>query len=315
MGMGQSDQVAKLLCKTILSPWAQVGTEEEISLSPQKIDVLVTIVPSKPMTEETIESIGLLARILAQETILEPYSSAMGNEDIDDVQRKQLAFQHLQEKQLEQSLGKRRRLNRPRSWIVSPLDSPLVRQSNGLVVSVRFGQGVYEMPEQQAVGVIVLSQLPKTRDTLALRLLDAGERLMDAIEEVLKLDVDDPLLKHLLFVLCETRLIEVDPMSQPSRLTPEVLAKIDEAIALRDELLRQEAVRELALDAEKKLAQERAAKERAVERSSQVERDLAFAQREREEALQRVAELEAKLAAMQSDSSINKGPTSGGQAE
>ena len=91
-------------------------------------------------------------------------------------------------------------------------------------------------------------------------------------------------------------------MSDPDRLTPEVIAKFDEAIALRDRILREEAIRETEQKVEALLAKEREAKEAAViaEQAAlrEIEREREAKEREREAkeaALKELAELKAKL--------------------
>lgn len=297
--MGQADRQAKLLLKTILSPWASVKTEEEVALSPQKIDVLVFLNPQDTedchASDAVIKRLGLLGSLLQECTILEPYSRALVLSDFDDIQRKQLALQHQLEKEHSHTTGQDVRLPRPKTWMITTDDSPIIRTQLQFVASTRHGPSIYETAPVFAVGWVVLAQLPKTRDTLALRLLDRGGRLLDAIEDVLVLPVDDPLLKDLLFVIHETRLIEVNPMSDPDRLTPEVIAKFDEAIALRDRILREEAIRETEQKVEALLAKEREAKEAAVVAEQAALKAIEREREAKEAALKELAELKAKL--------------------
>ena len=82
----------------------------------------------------------------------------------------------------------------PVQWIVSSgrPDSALA----GLCFDERraegWGPGVYEGPPLTHTKLVVLAELPATRDTLLLRLMGAGRVLTTAIDELLALPIDAP---------------------------------------------------------------------------------------------------------------------------
>ena len=58
----------------------------------------------------------------------------------------------------------------PKLWILTPTASQQIRDSFG---AVETEPGIYLLPDANRTGLVVLNHLPKTRDTLWLRLLSA----------------------------------------------------------------------------------------------------------------------------------------------
>jgi predicted transposase/invertase (TIGR01784 family) len=67
------------------------------------------------------------------------------------------------------------------------------QQSNFRVVEkVTWGQGIYFLADPDRTAVVAIHQLPKTLDTLWLRLLGRGQVQANAVAELLALPIDHP---------------------------------------------------------------------------------------------------------------------------
>jgi hypothetical protein len=78
-------------------------------------------------------------------------------------------------------------------------------------------RGIYESPPLHCTRLVVVSELPVTRDTLLVRLLGAGSTLKEAIAELQALPADAPERRLALPVLVRLRLtVPSDPAQQTS---------------------------------------------------------------------------------------------------
>ncbi len=79
----------------------------------------------------------------------------------------------------------------PYLWLLMPTASQAIRQGFGLVPTTV--PGVYQFPSLQRIGVVVIHQLPKTPDTLWLRVLGRAGEQQSAIAEFTQQPAVSPL--------------------------------------------------------------------------------------------------------------------------
>ncbi|NET58380.1 MAG: hypothetical protein F6K47_20160 [Symploca sp. SIO2E6] len=81
----------------------------------------------------------------------------------------------------------------------------LKKTLNGFAASPKpsWPKGVYHLPVHLKTGIIVINQLPKTPETLWLRLLGKGKVQGQAISELLALSKDEPLRSKALQLLAK----------------------------------------------------------------------------------------------------------------
>ncbi|WP_228056764.1 hypothetical protein [Microcoleus sp. LEGE 07076] len=92
----------------------------------------------------------------------------------------------------------------PRLWILTPTASELLLDSFGFRVpeeSEGWGKGVYFLTEVWRVGLIAIHQLPRSPETMWLRMLGRGRVQQGAIAELSALPVDNPLRTNALQLL------------------------------------------------------------------------------------------------------------------
>ena len=117
------------------------------------------------------------------------------------------------------------------------LDSAPILEGFGAKLDLEhWGEGVYLMPAYLKTGIIVLHQLPKTPETLWLRILGKGRVQEQAIQEVAALPAQHPqrdnvldLLGNLKVILEARSTIEPEEQELIMQLSPLYLEKIQAA--------------------------------------------------------------------------------------
>jgi hypothetical protein len=180
------DQLAKRILRALLARAGVVTHEHEVAGAAQEIDTLFRLSPALAME---LERIGLVGRMIdSPSTIFEAFHEAPSVDDYRDSQRKQLLADHL-DVLAARALG----LPRPpfpRMWLLAAGRPRAVIKGYGLVRMPSFPEAFLEGQEAERVGVVVLRELPRTRETLVLRLMAAGEVLNEAMAELARLPED-----------------------------------------------------------------------------------------------------------------------------
>ncbi len=81
----------------------------------------------------------------------------------------------------------------PRLWILTPTASEAILGGFGAQTQENWVAGVYFFPPTLRTAIVVIHQLPRTPETLWLRLLGRGRVQSRAIDELEALPVNDPL--------------------------------------------------------------------------------------------------------------------------
>jgi hypothetical protein len=192
------DQLGKQMLSSMLRPWCKVKVEQEVAHEPQTIDVCASPGDGGP---PSATNVGLLARMVEQLALFEPYSDTVGALELNACQRRQLALLHEQQKTAEA----RRTLPRPRTWLLSPGRPDALLRAFSFTEAPGWPAGFYEVGPGWALGVVVLRELPRERDTLPLRLLGRERVLRQAVEDLRDLPAGDPLRAPLWEVLHRVR--------------------------------------------------------------------------------------------------------------
>ena len=100
----------------------------------------------------------------------------------------------------------------PTQWIVSSGRPEIALRGLEFKASVRWGAGVHDAPALTHTRLVVVGELPETRDTLLLRLMGAGSVLLRAWKELKTLPKEAPERALALPILLRLRLeIPADP--------------------------------------------------------------------------------------------------------
>ena len=220
------DQFAKEVIPTVLAGVGHVTTAVEAQADTQQVDVVMTPEPGVNWGE-AFRTLGWIARMAERAAIIEPYSTTVGLDEVRDCLRKQLTLLHVWRKAAElkakrqaegqaegqtegQAAGQTEpsvpvAVDIPQLWLLSVGDARGASDAFGLIGRTDWPKGFRFAAPGFALCVVVLSDLPRIRETLALRLLGRGATLKAAIEDVRELAEDDPLRRPLLEVLAQRR--------------------------------------------------------------------------------------------------------------
>jgi hypothetical protein len=138
-------------------------------------------------------------------------------------------------------------------------------------------RGIYESPPLQYTRLVVVSELPVTRDTLLLRLMGAGSVLKQAIAELQALPAETPERRLVLPALVESRLaVPTDPAQQTSDDQEFLMDTQDVVEAWRQEAI-QEGVKQGLEQGERKLLLRMLRRRFGAEVDGEIERRVAAA--------------------------------------
>jgi hypothetical protein len=199
------DQFVKRLARKGFSPGGRVETEAEVTPDARRIDVW--FVPFPGRAHKVLAPLGLFGRMGQASCTLEPHhSTPSGNQVADCFAKHRLFCCELARRKPSPPM--------PTQWIISS-----GRPSAALIGlnfrKSRLGPGIYDGPALMRTKLVVVNELPRTRDTLLVRLMGAGRTLQRAIANVRALPPDAPERRLALPILVRLRLeIPADPAKQ-----------------------------------------------------------------------------------------------------
>lgn len=227
------DQFAKDYLKELLSPLGEVETSRNIAGEVREIDVWFA-----PKGEiAPAHQLGLLGRLAATAAIFEPYRNAINLGDVRSCMGKLFDVFAFLERQARRNNTRVEETDLPFLWIISPTASEALLSGFGATLDVEnWGSGVYFFPTHWKAGIVVIHQLPKTQETLWLRLLGKGRVQQEAIDDLAKIPENDPLGAVVLELLSNLKtILEVSQNLEPEeqdlimRLSPLYEQRLAEA--------------------------------------------------------------------------------------
>jgi hypothetical protein len=199
------DQFGKQMVSAALEPHGNVETEAEVSAETRRIDLW--FVPHRSPTGAT-HHLGLLGRIASGPSTLEFFHDTPDGDKLAGCLIKHGEFRH--------NLSLRKAPPRtPTQWVIS------AGRPDGGIAGLwlppmrTWMKGFYEGPPLLWTRLVVVNELPISRDTLLVRLLGAGPVLEQALTELQDLPVDAPERTLALPVLVRLTLtVPSDPVKQ-----------------------------------------------------------------------------------------------------
>jgi hypothetical protein len=180
------DAAAKALIDAALVGVCEVTLQAPTTTDTLYIDALVTPTAS----EAALLARGLLGRMALSACAIEAFVDTPGPFDVDHCFARALF------------LGAKRRVSH-RLWVIAPGAPRTAIEAWALRMRRGWPRGVYMAAAPARLAVVVLSQLPRTPDTLLLRLMGSGSLLREAVSDARALPassweraiVDDVLLQ------------------------------------------------------------------------------------------------------------------------
>jgi uncharacterized protein DUF4351 len=204
-----SDQFVKNILRDALSLACAAETEVEVLAATQKIDVYT--VPDPARAAERVQ-LGLLGELSAEPSLFEPFHDTPSLRKVRRYINKQHTWHHELERRARPVAGSppavdtgpeasvQEAVRFPALVVIGPGRPETVLDAYGCKP---VGQGVYHAVWGLVLRVIVLAELPRTRETLLLRLLGAKRVLREALADLAALPDDarektiaTPLLVH-----------------------------------------------------------------------------------------------------------------------
>jgi len=169
------DAFGKGLLVSLLEAFGETRTEEEVANEPQRIDVWFS--PAEKQAE--LQYLGLLGRMLARRCMIEPFHDPPSTDEIRECIHKQVAWERSLSRR-----GQQKSVPAPLLWIVSAGNPKKAVAQLGFEQAAGWPMGVQTLERGWRAYLVVVSCLPRTRETLILRLLGAGQVLREAIREL-----------------------------------------------------------------------------------------------------------------------------------
>ncbi|MEM9543361.1 MAG: hypothetical protein AAGA60_28200 [Cyanobacteria bacterium P01_E01_bin.42] len=232
------DQFAKQYLSELLSSLGKVETSKDIAAEVRQVDVF--FIPSSSPSISPDE-LGLLGRLTNTPAIFEPFRNPITANDIRTCMLKLFVLQGKWER--ENVNVKNSQL--PQLWLLTPTASANLLDRVRAKPQKSWPQGIYFLGDILKTAIVVIHQLPRTSETLWLRLLGRGRVQQQAILELEALPKTDrwrnnvvKLVYELLIILAQRQkpLLDRDDLELIVTLTQ----MYEEAVAeLREEAEKQ----------------------------------------------------------------------------
>ncbi|MGB3650105.1 MAG: hypothetical protein WBA41_02710 [Rivularia sp. (in: cyanobacteria)] len=185
------DQFAKDYLEELLQPLGKIETSKKVPAEIREIDVYFA--PSSQPSTDAIQ-LGLLGKIADKPALIEPFRGAVKISEIRSCMNKLFYIIADAERQNKRDNTFIKEDDLPKLWILSPTVSTTIL--DGFKASLdeeNWGAGVYFLGDYLKTVIIAIHQLPRTDETLWLRLLGKGRVQQKAVEELETLPQNNPL--------------------------------------------------------------------------------------------------------------------------
>jgi hypothetical protein len=197
------DQFAKDYLEELLKPFGTVEAPSRVAGEVREIDVFFS-----PLNTQNpdIELLGLLGKIAKTPAILEPFRNPASETEICNCLLKLLEVQAAFQRKAKSSQIKTTELETPKLWILTPTASTTILSGFAATEKPDWLTGVYFFPNSLRAAIVVIHQLPRTPETLWLRLLGRETVRNQAFEELKQLPANHPFLPATLELLYNLQL-------------------------------------------------------------------------------------------------------------
>ncbi|HCA95217.1 MAG TPA: flagellar assembly protein H [Cyanobacteria bacterium UBA9226] len=187
------DQFAKDLLDELLGHMGTVNPAQEVASEVKQIDFYFTPSPEKPDYLEYKEKLGLLGKMATTPALFEPFRNGVTVDDIQSCMSKLLDVTAKLKRQARRENTTIIESELPFLWILTPTASAsLLKGFKATADEKNWGKGIYFFGKHWRGAIVVIHQLPKTSETLWLRILGKGKVQAEAITSLGALPVDDP---------------------------------------------------------------------------------------------------------------------------
>jgi hypothetical protein len=183
------DSFVKEWMEGILTDFGEVEIEKQIAGEVRKIDLYFC---PNPSSLKDLKTFGLLGRMLSKPMLMEAFRNAAIEWDIRNSREKVFQFEGELAREAQRKVQPFHKSDRPFMWVLTPTFSKTLQQESGGQEKRAWGKGIYFLANMDRTAIVVIHQLPRTIDTLFLRLLGRGKVQAEAIDELRALPLDHP---------------------------------------------------------------------------------------------------------------------------
>jgi hypothetical protein len=180
------DQLIKQLASALLEGFGETSTSEEVLTDSQQIDIWHR--PSARTRDRA--RLGMLGRMTESACLLEPFHEPPDDDELRDVIRKHLSFHHARLLKARAAASGKAVVPLATCWIVSSGRPGSALPAFGFVPAEEWPSGIYDTLPGLRLKLAVLTELPRSRETLLVRLMGRGAVLKHALSELLALPRD-----------------------------------------------------------------------------------------------------------------------------
>ncbi len=196
------DDFAKSYLEELLSAIGQVHLDRPVKSETRRADVWFVPEPARGGARADL---GVLATLAETACFIEPFRNPATWQDIRDCIGKLISLFRALARKAKASQEPLAEADLPRLWILVPTASAELRRAFGAVRRRPWTNGIYLCPLAFRTGLVVIHQLPKTPDTLWMRLLGRGRVQKQAIRELEVLPSTSPRKAAILELLADWR--------------------------------------------------------------------------------------------------------------
>lgn len=199
------DQFAKQYLKELLTPLGNVETSRDVAGEVRQVDVLFS-----PKAEPEVEAtaLGILGQIAAKPAVFEPFRSPVQIGEIRSCLGKLFDIHGEFERAAVRENTRIAEADLPQLWILSPTVSDTILAGfRAIPEPENWVSGVYFLGPSLKAAIIAIHQLPRTPETLWLRVLGKGNVQKQAVAELRELPSDNVFRLNALELLYNLRTI------------------------------------------------------------------------------------------------------------
>ena len=244
------DQFAKQYLEELLSSIGEVKAPREVRGEVRQIDVWFS---PQPQLQGNPQELGLLGRLATTSALFEPYRNPVTPDEIDSCLLKLLEVKGEIKREANRNKTRISMDDYPKLWILTPTASQKILDGfRATLDEENWCSGIYFLGEYFRTAIVVIHQLPKTPETMWLRILGKDKVQSQAIDELEALPKDNIHRENALLLLADLLSnIEVNPDKDPEdrelimRLSPLFSQRLEEATQSGRQEGRQEERREM----------------------------------------------------------------------
>ncbi|NET29642.1 hypothetical protein [Okeania sp. SIO1I7] len=243
------DQFAKQYLEELLSSIGEVKAPREVRGEVRQIDVWFS---PQSQLQGNPEELGLLGSLATTSALFEPYRNPVTPDEIDSCLLKLLEVKGEIKREANRNKTRISMDDYPKLWILTPTASQkILDEFRAILDEENWCSGIYFLGEYFRTAIVVIHQLPKTPETLWLRILGRGKVQSQAIDELEALPKDNIHRENALLLLADLLSnIEVNPDKDPEdrelimRLSPLFSQRLEKATQSGKQEGRQEGIQE-----------------------------------------------------------------------